>query len=49
MAIAYGGAMNKLTLHIPTTCPEDWRGLMEGAQDVAEVTTIHLLSRLLAV
>jgi len=29
MAIAYGVAMNKLNLHIPTTCPEDWRSLME--------------------
>jgi len=29
MAIAYGVAMNKLNLHIPTTCPEDWRLLME--------------------
>lgn len=29
MAIAYGVAMNKLSLHIPTTCPEDWRRLME--------------------
>ena len=29
MAIAYGVAMNKLKLHIPSTCPEDWRLLME--------------------
>jgi len=29
MAIAYGVAMNKLNLHIPTTCPDDWRCLME--------------------
>ena len=29
MAIAYGVAMNKLNLHIPSTCPEDWRLLME--------------------
>ena len=29
MAIAYGVAMNKLNLHIPTTCPEDWCRLME--------------------
>jgi mitogen-activated protein kinase kinase kinase 9 len=29
MAIAYGVAMNKLNLHIPSTCPEDWRSLME--------------------
>ena len=30
MAIAYGVAMNKLNLHIPSTCPLDWRYLMEG-------------------
>ena len=29
MAIAYGVAMNKLSLHIPKSCPEDWRCLME--------------------
>jgi mitogen-activated protein kinase kinase kinase 9 len=28
--VAYGVAVNKLTLHIPTTCPEPWRALMEG-------------------
>ncbi|XP_059482536.1 mitogen-activated protein kinase kinase kinase 10-like isoform X2 [Neocloeon triangulifer] len=27
--VAYGVAVNKLTLHIPTTCPEPWRALME--------------------
>jgi len=25
MAIAYGVAMGKLALPIPSTCPEDWR------------------------
>lgn len=29
MAIAYGVAMGKLDLHIPTTCPPEWRYLME--------------------
>ena len=33
MAIAYGVAMGKLSLHIPTTCPQDWRELMEGKAD----------------
>ncbi|XP_065348084.1 uncharacterized protein slpr isoform X5 [Cloeon dipterum] len=27
--VAYGVAVNKLTLHIPSTCPEPWRELME--------------------
>ena len=30
LAIAYGVAVNKLTLHIPTTCPVQWKNLMEG-------------------
>nr|QXO74913.1 MAPK [Penaeus chinensis] len=30
LAIAYGVAMNKLRLHIPTTCPSNWRSLMEA-------------------
>jgi serine/threonine protein kinase len=39
MAIAYGVAMNKLNLHIPTTCPEDWRSLMEGKLPTANQVT----------
>lgn len=31
LAIAYGVAVNKLTLPIPSTCPQPWRFLMEGA------------------
>lgn len=31
MAIAYGTAMNKLTLPIPTTCPEAFADLMRGS------------------
>ena len=34
MAIAYGVAMNKLNLHVPSTCPQDWRGLMEGERNI---------------
>ena len=30
LAIAYGVAVNKLTLPIPTTCPQQWKELMEG-------------------
>ncbi|XP_050301341.1 mitogen-activated protein kinase kinase kinase 11 isoform X2 [Anthonomus grandis grandis] len=29
LAVAYGVACNKLTLPIPTTCPQPWRELME--------------------
>uniref|UniRef100_A0A6M2DSG4 mitogen-activated protein kinase kinase kinase n=1 Tax=Xenopsylla cheopis TaxID=163159 RepID=A0A6M2DSG4_XENCH len=30
LAVAYGVAVNKLTLPIPSTCPEKWRALMEA-------------------
>lgn len=30
LAIAYGVAVNKLTLPIPTTCPQQWKDLMEA-------------------
>jgi hypothetical protein len=30
LAIAYGVAVNKLTLHIPTTCPQQWRELVRS-------------------
>ncbi|XP_028175507.1 mitogen-activated protein kinase kinase kinase 11-like isoform X4 [Ostrinia furnacalis] len=30
LAVAYGVAVNKLTLPIPSTCPEPWRVLMEA-------------------
>ena len=30
LAIAYGVAVNRLQLHIPSTCPEQWRVLLEG-------------------
>ena len=30
LAIAYGVAMNKLTLPIPTTCPHGFAVIMEG-------------------
>ncbi|XP_067011657.1 mitogen-activated protein kinase kinase kinase 11 [Anabrus simplex] len=33
LAVAYGVAVNKLTLPIPTTCPQPWRELMEACWD----------------
>ncbi|KAK5643062.1 hypothetical protein RI129_006907 [Pyrocoelia pectoralis] len=30
LAVAYGVAVNKLTLPIPSTCPQPWRDLMEA-------------------
>lgn len=33
LAIAYGVAVNKLTLPIPSTCPEQWKSLMEVCWD----------------
>lgn len=30
LAVAYGVAVNKLTLPIPSTCPQPWRELMES-------------------
>ncbi|PSN40611.1 Mitogen-activated protein kinase kinase kinase 21 [Blattella germanica] len=30
LAVAYGVAVNKLTLPIPSTCPQPWRELMEA-------------------
>lgn len=33
LAIAYGVAVNKLTLPIPSTCPEQWKELMEVCWD----------------
>ncbi|XP_015587931.1 mitogen-activated protein kinase kinase kinase 11 isoform X2 [Cephus cinctus] len=30
LAVAYGVAVNKLTLPIPSTCPQPWRSLMEA-------------------
>lgn len=30
LAVAYGVAMNKLSLPIPSTCPEPFARLMEG-------------------
>lgn len=30
LSIAYGVAVNRLTLPIPKTCPKAWRELMEG-------------------
>ncbi|CAH0559887.1 unnamed protein product [Brassicogethes aeneus] len=33
LAVAYGVAINKLTLPIPTTCPEQWKELMQSCWD----------------
>ncbi|XP_071440662.1 mitogen-activated protein kinase kinase kinase 9-like isoform X3 [Hetaerina americana] len=33
LAVAYGVAVNKLTLPIPSTCPRPWRDLMEACWD----------------
>ena len=30
LAVAYGVAVNKLTLPIPSTCPDSWRHLLES-------------------
>lgn len=35
LAVAYGVAMNKLALPIPSTCPEPFAKLMEGKLAVA--------------
>lgn len=35
LAVAYGVAVNKLTLPIPSTCPEPFAKLMEGKGDPA--------------
>lgn len=34
LAVAYGVAVNKLTLPIPSTCPQPWSLLMEGKKFV---------------
>lgn len=34
LAVAYGVAVNKLTLPIPSTCPEPFTKLMDGKQIV---------------
>ncbi|XP_042239490.1 mitogen-activated protein kinase kinase kinase 9-like isoform X9 [Homarus americanus] len=49
LAIAYGVAMNKLRLHIPTTVPTNWRKLMEGCWELdphARPTLEVILSKL---
>lgn len=37
LAVAYGVAMNKLALPIPSTCPEPFARLMEGTKVKTEV------------
>ena len=40
LAIAYGVAVNKLTLPIPTTCPQQWKDLMEGMKYFQRITNL---------
>lgn len=35
LAVAYGVAMNKLTLPIPSTCPEPFAQLLEGEKPLS--------------
>lgn len=42
LAVAYGVAVNKLTLPIPSTCPQPWRELMESKFFYNFVLTIVL-------
>ncbi|XP_050720436.1 mitogen-activated protein kinase kinase kinase 11-like isoform X4 [Eriocheir sinensis] len=49
LAIAYGVAMNKLRLHIPTTVPIAWRKLMESCWELdphARPTFVVILNKL---
>ncbi len=41
LAIAYGVAVSKLTLHISTTCPQMWRELMEGEKPICMYTRTY--------
>lgn len=43
LAVAYGVAVNKLTLPIPSTCPQPWRCLMEGEDCTRFNFTIYIL------
>lgn len=43
LAVAYGVAVNKLTLPIPSTCPQPFRELMEGIHKDLLKLTINLL------
>ena len=43
LAIAWGVAMNKLTLPIPSTCPQQWRELMEGEYRVVHQDVHYVL------
>lgn len=43
LAVAYGVAMNKLTLPIPSTCPEPFAQLLEGKQNNHRGTRLVLV------
>ncbi|KAG8243542.1 JUN kinase kinase kinase activity protein [Homalodisca vitripennis] len=49
LAIAYGVAVNKLTLPIPSTCPEQWRVLMEGLLVVKSFQVTDVCSKILPI
>ncbi len=42
LAVAYGVAVNKLTLPIPSTCPEPFAQLMAGGMCVLKCNRMHL-------
>jgi len=42
LAVAYGVAVNKLTLPIPSTCPQPWSLLMEGKKILSEISYMRL-------
>lgn len=43
LAVAYGVAMNKLALPIPSTCPEPFAKLMEGKPAVVRLWFMLML------
>ncbi len=43
LAVAYGVAVNKLTLPIPTTCPTPWKNLMQSTPQFMVVMTFFFL------
>ena len=47
LAVAYGVAMNKLTLPVPSTCPEPFAQLLGGKQLLPEHRVIISLKKAL--
>nr|CAD7574057.1 unnamed protein product [Timema californicum] len=46
LAVAYGVAVNKLTLPIPSTCPQPWSQLMAGILTVTNDVELYVQARL---